>query len=70
MEEKLHGTMMFKLAIAPLDDGVLLEIETMTKPGYAPEVYRGAFAGLDAIENTVLSKVGKFFYEPGPEVGR
>ena len=61
MEEKLHGTMMFKLAITPLDDGVLLGIQTKTKPGYAEEVYRGAFAGLAAIEHVVASKVGKFF---------
>jgi hypothetical protein len=61
MEEKLHGTMMFKLAITPLDDGVLLGIEIHTRSGYGPEEYHGAFAGLSAIQTTVATKLGKFF---------
>ena len=63
MEQDIRGPLMFKLAITTLDDGVLLEIQTRLQWGTESEVYRGAFAGLEAIQSTANFKLECFFAE-------
>ena len=61
-ENRAWPKLTFKVHISNLDDGMLLEIETQVKgPGYGPDYYRGAFAGLEAVNNTTKNRLEAFF---------
>jgi hypothetical protein len=51
----------FRAVVTRLNDGILLQIETSGDPGYAPDGYSGAFAGMEAAGCIAGEKIRRFF---------